>query len=75
MSALTDRLYASWLAANGATRSPARAQGYGGVPPWKRSETAPVWKLALRATSDAENAPKALNNVSSVPCKTTAPAL
>lgn len=42
MSAFTDRIYASWLASNGSTRSPRRPSGYGGVPPWKRSEADPV---------------------------------
>lgn len=64
MSLLTDQLYASWLAANGATRSPRPPRGYGGLPPWKRSETAPALRLShapadpAGSAIDAENRPK-----------------
>lgn len=68
MSALTDRLYASWLAANGATRSPRRAVGYGGAPPWKRSEADPV-SNARRPTSEpvAERGPTLAPKVPGAP--------
>lgn len=46
MSAFTDRLYLEWAAKNGEVRMlaarPARRRGYGGMPPWERSEARPT---------------------------------
>lgn len=66
MSAFTDRIYASWLASNGSTRSPRR--GYGGAPPWKRSEADPV-SSARRPTSEpvAERGPTLAPKVPGAP--------
>ena len=72
MSAFTDRLYLEWARKNGAVLMlagrPARCRGYGGTPPWERSETAPALSrshgsanpagLALDAGSGAQTEPK-----------------
>lgn len=67
MSAFTDRLYLEWARKNGevlmlASR-PARRRGYGGTPPWERSETVPALSRSHTSANPAGLAPDAGNGV------------
>lgn len=67
MSTLTDRIYATLLASYGLTRSPRPSPGYGGVPPWKRSETAPALSRLHTSANPAGLAPDAGKGVQTDP--------
>lgn len=67
MSTLTDWVYVRWLASHGATHSPRPSVGYGGVPPWKRSETDSELSRSHTSANPAGLAPDADNGVQTDP--------
>lgn len=62
MTAFTDRLYLEWV-----EQTQARRRGYGGTPPWKRSETAPVLSRSHTSANPAGLAPDAENGAKTDP--------